>query len=151
MALGGLAYFSYLWTHTGTLDAFFETQTRGWYTQVSLSRPLQLWSDLWSGDFQTVAFGVIPVFAGTAVVIYLLARWRPPAVISIYVGAITGSVLFSSSLTSVPRFLLAAFPVLVAAAIYVKKENTYAILVASSAMLMAALFVLIAAPIWFYP
>lgn len=149
--LGGLAYFVYLWAHTGMADAFFETQTRGWYTKISLGRLLDLWSDLWSGDFKTVALGVIPAVAGSALAVYLLVRWRPPAVISIYVGAIIASILFSSSLTSVPRFLLAAFPALVAVALYVKRENTYAILVASSAMFMAALFVLIAAPIWFYP
>jgi hypothetical protein len=75
---------------------------------------------------------------------YLLWRWRPPAIITIYAVGIAVLAIVSSDVGPRPRFVLTAFPFLVAFARPLK-GMWFSLVVAMSAVLltgMASLLVL---------
>ncbi|HEX2157647.1 MAG TPA: mannosyltransferase family protein [Actinomycetes bacterium] len=138
---GTLAFFAYLQVHTGDWLAYVHATRQGWGQGfdfgASTLRTLQ----------QVVAdrqFGLYIVMLGVtaaAVVVagYLLVRWPLPAPVLIYVAGTAGIALLSSNITSLPRYLLAAFPVLIPVARQLSDES-YPMVVAASATLMATLF-----------
>jgi hypothetical protein len=70
------------------------------------------------------------------VALYLLVRWPLPAPLLVHVAGTAGIALLSSNTTSLPRYLLAAFPVLIPVARQLSDE-AYPMVVAASATLMA--------------
>ena len=82
--------------------------------------------------------------------LYLLARWQLPAPLVIYVVGIFAIAVLSSNTTSVPRFLLAAFPVLIPISRQLP-DNAYPVLAACSAALMVTLFWVTSLASWLSP
>jgi xanthosine utilization system XapX-like protein len=87
---------------------------------------------------------------GIVVALYVLVRWPLPAPILVYVLGIVGVALLSSNTTSVPRFLLTAFPVLIPIARYLS-DDAYPTVGAASATLMATLFWTTSLVTWLAP
>ncbi|HET7517458.1 MAG TPA: hypothetical protein VFN05_07155, partial [Actinomycetes bacterium] len=138
---GTLAFFAYLQAHTGDWLAYAHATQRGWGQGSDLGastlRSLQL-------VFSQRQFGLYIVMlavtaAAVVVAVYLLVRWPLPAPVLIYVVGTAGIALLSSNITSLPRYLLAAFPVLIPVARQLS-DDTYPTVVAASATLMATLF-----------
>lgn len=138
---GTLAFFGYLQVHTGDWLAYVHTQKRGWDQgfDFGVSNIRTLLSVLASRQFGFYVLMLAACMLGIAVALYVLVRWPLPAPILIYVLGIVGVALLSSNTTSVPRFLLTAFPVLIPIARSLSDE-AYPTVVAASATLMATLF-----------
>lgn len=137
---GTLAFFGYLRLHTGDWLAYVHATKRGWGQGfdfgVSTLRSLQLVVAERQLGLYVVMLAVTA--ACVVVALYLLGRWPLPAPILIYIAGAAGIALLSSNLTSLPRYLLAAFPVLVPVARQLS-DDAYPMVVAASATLMATL------------
>ena len=82
--------------------------------------------------------------------LYLLVRWPLPAPLLVYVAGTAGIALLSSNTTSLPRYLLAAFPLLIPVARQLS-DDVYPMVVAASATLMATLFWTTSLVTWLAP
>jgi hypothetical protein len=136
--LGALAYLAYVWRHTGEPGAWFRVEREGWgqyfdFGAGTLRRAVHLleggraYDDLLS----TLGVVVVLVLAG------LMLRWRPPAALSAYTAVVVLLALGSSDLGPQPRFVLTAFPLLVAAARWVRGTAFAALLGACGAGMVA--------------
>lgn len=83
-------------------------------------------------------------------VLYLVVRWPLPAPLLIYVLGTAGIALLSSNTTSLPRYLMVAFPVLIPVARQLSDDG-YPMVVAASATLMATLFWTTSLVTWLAP
>jgi hypothetical protein len=140
-SLGSLAFLGYLWVHTGHALAFFEVQSRGWGNRFDLgvSNVRSVLQHLVEGRV-TFFVAILAVVAGAvALGLWLLIRWRAPAPVVAYVVVVVALAFMGSNPLSVPRFLLAAFPILVPIARWLTPRAT-AVLVGASAVAMATLF-----------
>jgi xanthosine utilization system XapX-like protein len=150
--IGILAFFGYLQVRTGDWLAYVHIQKRGWdqgfdFGISNLRTLLAVIADRRLG-FYTLMLAVCMV--GIVVMLYFLVRWRLPAPILIYVVGIVGVALLSSNTTSVPRFLLTAFPVLIPIAGHLA-DDAYPTVVGASATLMATLFWTTSLVAWLAP
>jgi Gpi18-like mannosyltransferase len=138
---GTLAFLWYLYQRTGDPLAYIHTQRRGWDQgfDFGVSNARSALSIVASRQVGFYVLMMLACLIGIGVALYLLARWRLPAPLLIYVVGIIGIALMSSNPTSLPRFLLAAFPVLIPIGRHLPDE-AYPVVVACSAALMASLF-----------
>jgi hypothetical protein len=139
--LGSLSFLAYLWIHTGHPLAFFEVQSRGWNNRFDLG-----WSNLRSmlphlvERRPTFFVAMVAIVAGAVGVgLWLLIRWRAPGFIVAYVAVVLGLAVTGSNPSSIPRFLLGAFPILIPIARAFSPRATAAV-AGASAVLMATLF-----------
>ena len=149
---GTLAFFGYLQMRTGDWLAYVHTQKRGWDQgfDFGVSNVRTVLSVLASRQFGFYVLMLAACMLLIAVALYVLVRWPLPAPILIYVLGIVGVALLSSNTTSVPRFLLTAFPVLIPIARSLSDE-AYPTVVAASATLMATLFWTTSLVTWLAP
>ena len=149
---GALAFFVYLYLRTGHALAYVHTQRRGWDQgfDFGVSNVRSALAIVDRGQVEFYVLMMIACLVGIAVALYFLARWRLPAPLLIYVVGIIGIALMSSNPASAPRFLLAAFPVLIPIARHLPDE-AYPIVVACSATLMATLFWVTSLTTWLWP
>jgi Gpi18-like mannosyltransferase len=149
---GTLAFFGYLQVHTGDWLAYVHTQKRGWDQgfDFGISNARTLFVVIASRQLGLYVLMLAACVLGIAMALYFLIRWPLPAPILIYVLGIVGVALLSSNTTSVPRFLLTAFPMLIPIARYLSDE-AYPTVVAASATLMATLFWTTSLVTWLAP
>lgn len=149
---GTLAFLWYLYLRTGDPLAYIHTQKRGWDQgfDFGVSNVQSAIAIVASRRAEFYVLVIAACLIGIAVALYFLVRWRLPAPLLIYVVGIIGIALLSSNTTSAPRFLLAAFPVLIPIARQVPDE-AYPVVVACSAALMATLFWVTSQADWFTP
>ena len=141
--LGFLAYMAYLWAHTGTLAAWRLTERGGWKSYPSLRYPFSVVWTFVSDPLRPTLTGQI-LFAGTvaAVVgcVLMVREHQPPAVLTWGIGAVALAAI-SQPVGLRPRFLLVAFPIVIALGTRYR-GRTHRVLVAASAVLLAATTVL---------
>lgn len=139
--VGPLAHFAYLWVHTGDPLAFFHVEERGWNQRLDfgLHNLRRFGEGVHALDVKALIVAV-SLIAGI-IAIYLVLRWRPPGSVTIYVVGIVGLTILSTASTSMPRYLLGAFPALIPVARGLP-DQVFPVAVAMSATLMAVLFVL---------
>jgi Mannosyltransferase (PIG-V) len=149
---GTLAFFAYLRLHTGDWLAYVHATQRGWGQGLdfgaSTLHSLQLVFTERQFGLYIVMLGVTA--AAVVVAVYLLVRWPLPAPVLIYVVGTAGIALLSSNITSLPRYLLTAFPVLIPVARQLT-DDAYPMVVAASATLMATLFWTTSLVAWLAP
>ena len=115
--LGILGYFTYLWARTGEATAWFDAQRIGWQERVV---PLAVVDDLrrlaedpfTDMNNTVVVAGTLLALAG----LVLLLRSGLPGEVIAFAVVVLGLALVSETLGPRPRFVLAAFPVFLAAA-----------------------------------
>ena len=117
LSLAGVgAYFLYLWNATGDIQRWYHVERDQWggtgfshdtvfVVRQSLTHPHDL-------EAVVPALGLVFALVG----LYLMARWRPPAIIWIYTVGILLSAFDSNMVGARPRVLLTAFPLIVAVA-----------------------------------
>jgi hypothetical protein len=149
---GILAFLGYLYLRTGDALAFVHTQKRGWDQgfDFGVSNLRSALAILASRRVEFYVLVMVACLVGIAVALYLLARWRLPAPLVIYVVGIIAIAVLSSNTTSVPRFLLAAFPVLIPISRQLP-DDAYPVVVACSAALMATLLWVTSLASWLTP
>jgi transposase-like protein len=147
--LGVAAYFGYLWARTADPTAWFDSERLFWsnghfgpyWTVVRpvahfLHDPGAVWLNPGVWDNAVRVAGLV-VAVGTA---WLLWRWRPPAVVLIWAGGVLALALMSAPVGARPRFLLVAFPLVVAVARRLPRPAFYVTLVLEAALLGALSF-----------
>ena len=79
----------------------------------------------------TFCVGVLAIIVGgLAVGFWLLVRWRAPGFVVAYVSVVMGLPILATNPVSIPRFLLAAFPLLIPlAARIIRACNAYVAMV----------------------
>ncbi len=144
--MGFLAYQAYLWRRTGNLTYWYWAERSFWdgrfnpYTST-IGRAIQAWHMPGIFDYlvPTICLAVLAVAA------IMLWRWKPPAVVTIYAALTIAFVICSGTLGVRPRFLLAAFPFVVALARPARGPVFSALLGASAALLALLTLVIVAA------
>jgi hypothetical protein len=138
---GALLYLGYIWIRTGDAFAFFNVESRGWgnHVDIGASNIRAVLRHL--GETRLTFFVVIVsiVVGGLGVGLWLLIRWHAPGVVVVYVSVVIGLSILGSNPTSMPRFLLAAFPLLIPIARRLSYRTAMTI-AAVSGMLMATHF-----------
>jgi hypothetical protein len=141
--LGFLAYFAYLDLRVGTPLAFFDVQDRIWHQRFDFGLSnLRKLADLIVGREDLRNPLLVPAILGAAIAVVLLLKWRPPLIIAIYSVGVLAIGFMSSNPSSLPRFLLAAFPLLIPV-VAALPPRAFPVYTAVSATLMAAYFELI--------
>jgi xanthosine utilization system XapX-like protein len=149
---GTLAFFWYLHLRTGDAVAYVHTQKRGWDQgfDFGVSNVRSALAIVANRRAEFYVLVIVACLVGITVALYFLVRWRLPTPLLIYVIGIIGIALLSSNTTSVPRFLLTAFPILIPIARQLSDE-AYPVVVACWAALMAALFWVTSLASWLSP
>lgn len=143
--LGMVVYLGWLWAATGAANVWFRVQDEGWGEGIDFGattlRDLTGWyarlpQDL---DFLNIPFIVHLRAVGLLFVIgavVLMVRWRPPAIVWAYTGAVMAMSLLSQTLGARPRFIFTAFPMIVALA-WQAKGIWFSAVLGCSAVLLA--------------
>jgi hypothetical protein len=137
--LGFLAYLGWLWRHTGVLDAWRLTEQGGWNSSTSLSYPLRVLGTFARDPLSPTLTGQILV-AGTVVTVIgavLAIRQRQPAPVLIYGLAAAVLAATSSPIGLRPRFVMVAFPLVVAYGTRLRGRAYTGALLVSAALLVA--------------
>jgi hypothetical protein len=135
--VGFVAYMAYLWRHTGRLMAWRLTERGGWHSYPSLEYPFRIvWTFLRDPLAPTLTGQIL--FAGTVVAVIgvvLMVKEHQPAPVFLYGICAIGSAAISQPVGLRPRFLMLAFPMVIAAGTRYQ-GRTYRILVIVSAVLL---------------
>lgn len=137
--LGLVAFFAFLAGHTGDGLIWRRAQQSGWgqgfdggwnmvrATGRQLADP--------GSDLNEVTAAVSFVFVVVAFVV--LARWKPPAVLTAYAAVVVGLGYLSPTLSSRPRFAMTAFPLVLAVA-FAAGRRSFPIVLGVSAVTLGA-------------
>lgn len=143
--IGALAYFAFLWRHTGDPFVWFYVQRHGWGEGIDFGRHnLEVALDFVTDPLSDPLTFIVGL--GLALVIFtvvLLVRARLPGALNVYALGLLGLTLASQTLSARPRFILSAFPLLIPLAKAVK-GTAFAALASAFGGCMAILGVLYA-------
>ena len=141
--LGFVAYMVYLWRHTGELMAWRLTERGGWHSYPSLAYPFQIAWKFISNPVSPTLTGHILVAGSVAAVIgvVLMIREHQPAPVFLYGLCAAGAAAVSLPVGLRPRFLMLAFPMVIAVGTRYSGW-THRALVAVSVILLALMTVL---------
>ena len=137
--LGFLAYMAWLWRHTGTLNAWRLTERGGWHSEPSLTYPFHVLATFARDPLGPTLTGQILV-AGTVVAVIgavLAIRQRQPAPVLIYGLAAAVLAATAEPVGLRPRFLMLAFPLVVAYGTRLHGRVYTGALLVSAALLVA--------------
>jgi hypothetical protein len=114
--LGFIAYMGYLWIHTGTLTAWRLTERGGWKSYPSAVYPFRIIWQFVSNPLSPTITGQILFFGTVAAVIgvVLMVREHQPAPVFLYGICALGAAAVSAPVGLRPRFLMLAFPAIIA-------------------------------------
>ncbi len=141
--LGFVAFMVYLWQHTGQLMAWRLTERGGWHSYPSLTYPFRIVWKFVSNPLSPTLTGQI-LFAGTVAAVIgvvLMIREHQPAPVFLYGLCAIGAAAISLPVGLRPRFLMLAFPLVMAAGTRYS-GRTFRIMVAVSVVLLALMTVL---------
>ncbi len=145
---GFVGFMLFLWARTGDPLVWFRVQREGWnerfdWGRRTLEEVVIVARDPASAS-NTMTLQVLGLMF-VLIALYFLWRWRPPAVIVIYTIGVLGLCLGSWTLGARPRFVLTAFPLIVAVARAARGRRFIPVL-AASALGMWVLAVMYTAP-----
>ena len=138
--VGMVAFFVYLWWHTGETLIWFRVQSQGWGERIDLGLSnLGVFADVFTRPFHNPNRIVLAVSMVAAVVLMvILVRAKLPGVLNVY--ALSGLILVMiSQINARPRFIFVAFPLVIALAKTIRREAAFlmvaAVFAASTVML----------------
>lgn len=136
-AAGAAGYLAYLWGRTGQPLAWLTVQSQGWGERVDFGA--ETVAGLWRAVTAPNLVDVVDLLAAAVLVVgaVLLLRERPPGIVLLYCAGVVASPLLSFTLGPRPRFVYAAFPLLVALAAALRGAAFWALVAASGAGLAA--------------
>jgi len=149
---GIVAFFGFLRARTGSGSAWFDVEERGWGERFDFG--INTWHKFArvvrdpTGDLNEIltTLGLIFLIVGG----YLLVRSRLPSVLTAYTAAVALLAVGAQILGPRPRFMLTAFPLVIAVALRAR-GLVFSVVLASSAMLLAALTVVSLTTNWAIP
>ena len=138
---GTLLYLAYSWLHTGEALAYFQVQSRGWGNRIDMGGANIRAALRHLGEARLTFFVAVlaVVVGGLGVGFWLLLRWRVPGFVVAYVAVVMGLPILATNPVSIPRFLLAAFPLLIPLASRISPRS-FPTVAAASGVLMGTLF-----------
>jgi hypothetical protein len=108
---GVVAYFAYLWAHTGRANAWFVTEKQGWHVYFDGGVDNVDRIGRYVREHNVVGLGLSLFVIVSLVLLVLLLRSRTHPLLLIWaVGVVVLSVTTRNDFSSVPRFLYPAFP-----------------------------------------
>jgi hypothetical protein len=149
---GMVAYFAYQWRHTGDARAWF-TAEKAWHEHFDFG--LNNLHRLHQGLFHPMAYAksteaaLTIVFAAVALAV-LLFLWRPPAVITVFTVAALIPGLTAYAAEPRPRYVLAAFPLLIGLARQLSDRDA-GIVIGAEAVIAGALAVAVTGSVLLVP
>jgi Gpi18-like mannosyltransferase len=132
--VGMLAFFAFLWWHTGETLMWFRVESQGWGERIDLGwYNLSIIGHVVTDPLHNPNNIVLVVSMITAIVLMVvLVRAKLPAVLNVY--AISGLCLvLASHINARPRFIFVAFPLVIALAKAIRKQPAFLVLVATFA------------------
>jgi Gpi18-like mannosyltransferase len=132
--VGMLAFFVFLWWHTGEALMWFRVESQGWGERIDLGwYNLSIIGHVITNPLQNPNNIVLVVSMISAVVLMVvLVRAKLPAILNVY--AISGLCLvLASHINARPRFIFVAFPIVIALAKVIRKQPAFMVLAASFA------------------
>jgi hypothetical protein len=137
LAPGGvLAYFTFLWHHTGDFFAWQHVEYAGWgYSDVDRltafkSLKFLVWKPLTDMNQLTTAIAFVVAIAG----LVLLVFWKPPAELTIFAVGICLLAFGFGGPASKLRYVMTAFPLAIAAGRWARTDLRFSLLLACSAV-----------------
>ena len=115
--VGMLAFFGFLWWHTGEPLIWFRVESQGWGERLDFGRSnLGVFADLFTRPLHNPNHVLLAISMVTAVVLMvILVRAKLPAVLNVF--ALSGLILvMASHINARPRFIFVAFPLVIALA-----------------------------------
>ena len=148
---GILGYFAFLQRRTGDAFFWFDVQSRTWSEKVDFG--VGTWHRLQNAvadpfdlhqprDINSLVATLGLFFVVFA--LYALWRWRPPAVLTIYAVVVLLLAVMSQTLGLRPRFILTAFPLLLALASWLRGVTFHVVLSVSAGLLGAFMILSVA-------
>jgi hypothetical protein len=145
--MGFLAYMAYLWWQSGSPWYWFTVSRVFWHDNIGSWPELHL---LLGGSHPDVARegasrmvligGLIAGFLLLSILIFILLRARLPVAVVSYALAYEALALLSQALAPRPRFMLAAFPLVLTLGFALKDRIFHVVLAASSAAMVMLFF-----------
>ena len=114
--LGGIGWLGFLWLHTGQINAWRMTERGGWQSYPSLRYPFHIAAQFLFDPARPTLTGQILFFGTVAGVIgvVLAVKERQPGIVLLYAIAAMLLALIAAPVGLRPRFLLVAFPLIIA-------------------------------------
>jgi hypothetical protein len=150
-ASGVGAWFAYLWASTGVATAWSTANRRGWNERPDLLAFLRIVHRVelqGSHDLRGIVVIASTVVALTLLVVLISSK--PPAMLVVFSSIVLALSIFSGPYGLGPRFVMAAFPLLMGLG-YRLKGEIFGLTVGVSAMLMSALLVVTLSTIGLVP
>ena len=115
--VGMLAFFGFLWWHTGEPLIWFRVESQGWGERLDFGRSnLGVFADLFTRPLHNPNHVLLAISMVTAVVMMvILVRAKLPAVLNVFALSGLGLVM-ASHINARPRFIFVAFPLAIALA-----------------------------------
>ncbi len=139
--VGFVAYQVWLWMHTGALNAWRLTERGGWQSYPSLAYPVHIVTVFLRDPIAVTETGDI-LYVGTALTVLaavVAIRQRMPMAPLLYGLAAAGMGLISAPIGLRPRFILLAFPLILAVGTWLKGRAYVAVLCSSVVLLVVAM------------
>ena len=130
--IGMLAFFVFLWWHTGETLIWFRVESQGWGEQIDFGRSnIGVFADLFTRPLHNPNHLVLAASMVAAVVLMvILVRAKLPAILNVYALSGLGLVL-ASHINARPRFIFVAFPVVIALAkTTTRRQSAFVVLTA---------------------
>jgi hypothetical protein len=150
--LGFIGYMVWLWRHTGVLSAWRLTERGGWQSYPSLVYPIKIVTTFLRDPIAPTETGQLLFFGTIAAVIgvVFIIRERPPAPVLLYGLIALGLAAVSAPVGLRPRFLMLAFPLVIAVGTRLS-GRPYRWVVAGSAVLLLAMTIISMATLAVFP
>jgi hypothetical protein len=135
--LGFIAYMGWLWAHTGTLSAWRWTERWGWNSYPSFTYPFRVVATFVRDPVAPTETGQI-LFVGVVVTVVgavLAVREHQPSAVLIYGLTAAALAAVSSPVGLRPRFIMLAFPLVVAYGTRLRGRAYVGAVVVSAALL----------------
>ena len=141
--VGMLAFFVFLWWHTGETLIWFRVQSQGWGERIDFGLTnLGVFADIFTRPLHNPNRIILAVSMITAVVLMvILVRAKLPGVLNVYALSGLGLVL-ASHINARPRFIFVAFPLVIALAKTIRKQAAFMVIVGvfAASMVMLTVF-----------
>jgi hypothetical protein len=124
--LGMIAFFGYLWWHTGETRIWFRVESQGWGERIDFGRAnLGVFADVVTRPLHNPNRLILAASMITAVVLMvILVRAKLPGVLNVY--ALSGLILvLASHINARPRFIFVAFPLVIALAKTIRTQRAF--------------------------
>ncbi len=136
--VGFIAYQVWLWRHTGDIWAWRQTELGGWHSYLSAAYPVHIITSFFGSPIGSPAT-IRVVFASiviTAVCAVVALRGRLPVPLLLYGLSVAAVAILTRPIGPRPRFLMVAFPLVVAVATRLKGRPYIAVVSVSSVLLV---------------